>query len=416
MEITTTSNVFLNDWINQISSTKVDFIPDSVLVESLKYIEENGIPNLKNEAYRNVPIESILKRYFRTIEYNLSSEVNTPTSTFPLHIILSPNYTLTYGYHEGIFVVSSLNDVPKRYLEFIGQTQMHQKDFFAALNTAYNHRFTVVHIQKSIDEPLHILHDLEPYLNFSQHRLLILIDDNVSVKFIETLYSGNIQHPYLYNTLTEIYVGENTSVEWYSVQKNVSNSVYSIQNTAFALQKSASLKHYQISLEGALWRNNLNFHIQDKEVNCELKGLSIGKGQNIISQNTAICHHSGYSHSHQLYKNIAEDKSTVLFNGFILVDKNAQKTDAYQNSKNILLNDNATIFARPQLEIYADDVKCSHGSSTGALNEDALFYLKARGIEESEAQKLLLQAFYSDIIESIEEKNIKDYIESLIQI
>jgi Fe-S cluster assembly protein SufD len=120
--------------------------------------------------------------------------------------------------------------------------------------------------------------------------------------------------------------------------------------------------------------------------------------------------------SNQLYKNIADDKSTVLFNGFILVEPNAQKTDAYQNSKNILLNDNATIFARPQLEIYADDVKCSHGSSTGALNEDALFYLKARGIDEQTAQKLLLKAFYADIIESIENTDIREYIDSKIEI
>lgn len=416
MEITTTSNVFLNDWINQISSTKVDFIPDNVLVESLKYIEENGIPHLKNEAYRNVPIESILKRYFRKIENNLSSEVNIPASIFSLHVILSPSYTVTNGFHEGLSVVSTPLSREPQYLERLNQTQMHQKDFFAALNTAYNHRLTVIHIHKNIEQPLHILHALEPFLNFSQHRLLVIVDKDVSVKILESLNDANVQHSYLYNFVTEVFIDEGASVEWYSVQKNITNSVFCIQNTSFSLQKNATLKHYQFSLEGALWRNNLNFHIQDTDINCELKGLSIGKQQNIISQNTAIYHHSGYSHSYQLYKNIAEDKSTVLFNGFILVDKNAQKTDAYQNSKNILLNDNATIFAKPQLEIYADDVKCSHGSSTGALNEDAMFYLKARGIEESEAQKLLLQAFYSDILESIDGIKIKEFIEPLISI
>jgi Fe-S cluster assembly protein SufD len=173
---------------------------------------------------------------------------------------------------------------------------------------------------------------------------------------------------------------------------------------------------YIISLKGSLWRNNIEVHIQQPDVNAEMKGLSIGKNQSIISQYTSILHHSGHSHSYQLYKNIADDKSTVLFNGFILVDKNAQKTDAYQNSKNILLNDNATLFARPQLEIYADDVKCSHGSTTGSLNEDALFYLKARGIEEKDAQRLLLQAFFNDIIEEIDNADIREFIIQQIEL
>lgn len=408
----TQTRAFLNEWLNQLN-TKAPHIPDEVLVEALKALEENGIPNLKDEAYRHIPVESILKRYFRKIQPTHTPEnFSVPKSTFSNHIVLLSGNTFIQCADPGIQLYAGSAEIPNEYNAYIGKTGMHQNDFFAALNTAYNENITIIHIRKSLSNPLHIQHIIPDNGNFYQYRILVVVEPQAEPHILETYTVPAFQNPFFYNTLTEVYVKNQGHIHWINFQNAVESPLYHISNTAFCLEKASVLSHHQISLQASLWRNNINVYIQDTDISCELKGLSIGKQQSTISQNTAIRHLVGYSQSHQLYKQIADDKSTVLFNGFIRVDKDAQKTDAFQNSKNILLSDYATLFAKPQLEIYADDVKCSHGSTTGALNNDALFYMKARGIDETLAQKLLLQAFYSDIIESIHHDKIKTYIES----
>ncbi len=419
MEITyaTKYNNFLNDWLSQIKN-KVHFIPNDILTESLQYIEEQGIPDIKDEAYKYIPIQSILKQRFKKLVSSSIQEnhiKNIPFLFQTNQITLAQNNYYSQAIEKGIEIYNN-HHLSEKYNECIGKTQIHQKDFFAALNTAYSSDFTIVHIHQSLQYPLQITHYLNDSSNFSQHRILFIIDKDVQCTILENYYANNLSHPYFYNHLTEVFIEKYANVRWISLQNNTSCNLYNINNTAFSLEKSSNLKHHQISLQSALWRNNLFFHINDENVKCELFGLSFGKKQTIISQNTSVIHRTGWSHSNQLYKNIADDKSLVLFNGFIRVDKNAQKTDAYQNSKNLLLNDYATIFAKPQLEIYADDVKCSHGSTTGSFNEDALFYLKTRGIEQQEAQKILLQAFYYDIIESIENTDIQTYIQQNVTI
>ncbi|MCX7727934.1 MAG: Fe-S cluster assembly protein SufD [Bacteroidia bacterium] len=414
MEITALKdNTFLNNWLAQIP-TKVHYVPDNVLVQALQYIEEKGIPTIKNEQYKNVPIESILKRNFRNLILKSETAEDIQNFRYPNTIIISNNKTSYQLKEEGIQIYEE-NTIKDIYKKYIGSTSLHTKDFFAALNTAYCSHLSIIHIQKTLQYPIYIHHQLSSHSNFQQSRILVIVDKSVECTIFSEI-SGNVHQPTFLNILGEVFMDENALINWISKQKDTSQLLYTITNYAFSLAGSAKLKHHQISLNGAMWRNNLNIHINDKAANAELKGLSIGKNQNIISQNTAILHHSGYAHSNQLYKNIADDKSTVLFNGFILVNKNAQKTNAYQSSKNLLLNDNATIFAKPQLEIYADDVKCSHGSSTGALNEDAMFYLRARGIDKTTAQKLLLHAFFNDILESIENTHIREYIQNQIHI
>lgn len=405
-------NTFVNDWTNQIHS-KVAHIPDNVLSDALHYIEDKGIPTLKTEEYRNIPIESILKRYFRKLKITDTNEIKYNIDKDNT-ILLSSNEIKTFNIENSIDIFYQ-NNLPDKFHLLIGKSEMHLKDFFAALNTAYCSKILVIHIKGKVEKPINIIHYLSNQENFSQNRILVIAEKETDFTVFEEYYSEELSEPFLYNSLSEIFINENATGKWINFQ-NSSANLYHINNVFFSVNQNAKLYHHQISLNAALWRNNINVLMNGQESNANLKGLSIGKQQNFISQNTAIIHRVPNAQSNQLYKNIADDKSTVLFNGFILVEPNAQKTDAYQNSKNILLNDNATIFARPQLEIYADDVKCSHGSSTGALNEDALFYLKARGIDEQTAQKLLLKAFYADIIESIENTDIREYIDSKIEI
>lgn len=416
MELTYTKNTsFLNEWLSQIKS-KAHFIPDHVLIEAIRYID-NGIPGIKDENYKYVPIESILKREFKKIHYQDEPSItHHPAFILPENKITFINGQCLTEQLEKEITIYTQDNIPQEYVAYIGKTNTHQQDFFAALNTAYNQHLIVIHIQQSLKHPLQLYHHITNISNLQQNRIVVLIDDEVKCNIFEYYHTPTLSRACLYNCLTEVYTGKNTRVHWINLQKDASHNLYSINNTAFHLSHACDVKHHQLSLDGKLWRNNTYFHIHSTEINCELAGLSIGKDENIISQNTAVYHHAGYSHSNQKYKNIATDKSTVVFNGFILVNKDAQKTDAYQNSKNLLMSDYATIFAKPQLEIYADDVKCSHGSSTGSLDDNALFYLNSRGISTSEAKKLLLQAFYHDILESIHHPAIQTFIQDNISI
>jgi Fe-S cluster assembly protein SufD len=170
-----------------------------------------------------------------------------------------------------------------------------------------------------------------------------------------------------------------------------------------------------MTLSGELVRNNHNVVLADSNCEAHLNGLFISSGTQQIDNHTLIDHQMPHCESNELYKGIAKDKSSGTFNGKIFVRKDAQKTNAYQSSKNILMSDDATINTKPQLEIYADDVKCSHGTSTGKIDTEALFYLKARGIDEESARKLLLQAFAQELIDKIEIPSLQERVLHLFE-
>jgi Fe-S cluster assembly protein SufD len=169
-----------------------------------------------------------------------------------------------------------------------------------------------------------------------------------------------------------------------------------------------------ISLNGGLIRNNLNILIEGEYCETYMNGLSYVKGKTHMDHHTLADHRKPNSYSNELYKGLYDENSTGVFNGKIYVRQNAQKTNAYQQNRNVLLSEKASVYTKPQLEIWADDVKCSHGATTGKLDETALFYMRARGISEAEARKLLLKAFANEVIEKIEVEELKEYVENLI--
>jgi Fe-S cluster assembly protein SufD len=177
-----------------------------------------------------------------------------------------------------------------------------------------------------------------------------------------------------------------------------------------SVKKYANYSTGTYTFGGSLVRNNLNVALDSDLCEAHLNGLFIAGGVQLIDNHTLVDHKFPNCQSNELYKGIAKDKSTGIFNGKIFVQKDAQKTNAYQSSKNILMSDDATINTKPQLEIYADDVKCSHGTSTGKVDENALFYLKARGIGEESARKLLLQAFAQEVIDKVEVEELRERI------
>jgi Fe-S cluster assembly protein SufD len=230
---------------------------------------------------------------------------------------------------------------------------------------------------------------------------------------IESFHSFNQTEKIFTNSLTEIFVDDGAKLENYILQEE---GILSYRNDMRLITsgKGTYINNVNISLDGGLARNDTHVSIEGEGSESHLNGLFIAKANRHIDNHTLVEHRVPNCMSNELYKGIISDDGTGVFNGKILVYKDAQKTNAYQSNKNILLGDKATVYTKPQLEIYADDVKCSHGSSTGRMDEEALFYLRSRGLDENTAKKLMLQAFALEVSNTIKNDTFREYVQGKI--
>jgi Fe-S cluster assembly protein SufD len=245
-----------------------------------------------------------------------------------------------------------------------------------------------------------------------QPRNLIVVDENAQVQIIERHQSLS-ENPTLTNSVTEIFAGKRAVIDYYKVQNDKSEASL-IDNTFIEQHKESNVAVHTFSFGGKLTRNNLNFYQKGQRIDSTLKGVTIIGNKQHVDHNTLVHHIEPNCESHQDYKGIFGDSAVGVFNGKVVVEKEAQKTNAFQANNNLLVNDKATINTKPQLEIFADDVKCSHGCTIGQLDENAMFYLRARGIPEKEAKALLMYAFANNVLESVKIPQLKNRINKLI--
>lgn len=310
--------------------------------------------------------------------------------------------------------------VESGYKEFItkhlGHSSKYVKDGINALNTAFIKDGVFIHVNKGqmVEQPIYIYNITDTGTGnvLSQPRSFIQVSQNAQVQIVETYATIGLDESFT-NGVMEIIVDKDARVEYYKIQNDsaLTNQV----STTHIRQIAKSYTHtVTISLNGGIVRNNLNL-VLDAE-NCEghLYGLYLQKGRTHVDNHTVVDNVKPNCFSNELYKGIIDDSATGVFNGKIYVQPLAQKTNAYQSNKNILLSDDASVNTKPQLEIFADDVKCSHGCTVGRLNEEGLFYLQSRGITEKIARSLLLHAFAVDVLEHIRPEPIRDYVDKLI--
>ena len=281
---------------------------------------------------------------------------------------------------------------------------------FVALNTmlAYNPVIILVDPKVRIDIPLECVFVSVPGTTpVAVHpRLLIVLDEGAECSLLESHHTFGSGHQLFINAVTETVIARNARLHHVKVQ-NDSSSTRHISYHKVDLAGESSQHLTTITLRGAMVRNNLNIRLDGQQINTWLNGLYVLKGDQVVDNHTLVDHAMPHCYSSELYKGIIDDSAKGVFNGKIWVRQDAQKTNAYQSNKNLLLSNEASMNTKPQLEIYADDVKCSHGATTGQLDDDALFYLRARGIGESTARALLNHAFAADVIDQVENEDIK---------
>ena len=406
-----------------------------ILRESaFEHFKKLGFPNTKVEDWKYINLTSFLKDDFITEpDDEVLTISNDSVAKAKIKSLDCYNIVLVNGQYqpslsdaipgEGIFV-SSLSASMNRpaFTAHFGKYITLEENHFAALNTALfrDGLFLEVKNKTVVDKPIHIIHGISGDSNlFLQPRHLFVIGANAEVNIIESFI--NIDNPakntlnIFVNNASEIAVEERAHLQHYYIQTGNESTRY-IHHTEVIQRPSSVYNNYKASFPGSgLLRNNLNVSLDGENIESHLYGLYLAGGHQLVDNHTVVDHLKPNCQSNELYKGVMKDEAVAVFNGKIFVRKDAQKTNAFQKNNNLMLSKKAVVDSKPQLEIFADDVKCSHGSTIGQFNEDALFYLKARGIGEEKAKALLIHAFAFDITEKIRLPAIQAHINKLIE-
>ena len=397
--------------------------------QALKTFEAKGFPSKKLEAWKYTSLNSLIQDDYllfpksekavalNEIKHVFLYEVDTYKVVF-IDGIHSPFLSDTT--HDGLDVclLSAALSKPK-YDELIKQyfgSVADKEESMTALNTSYAREGAYIFIPPSVvaEKPIEIIHlstgDQGPV--WLQPRNLIVVDTNAQVQIVER-HQSLLEHQVVTNSVTELIAHQEALVDYYKIQNDL-DSASLIDNTYIAQDENSHVSVHTFSFGGKITRNNLNFYQRGEHINSTLKGITLLQGKQHVDHNTLVHHAQPNCESHQDYKGIFSDRSIGVFNGKILVDKIAQKTNAFQQNNNVILNDKAKVNTKPQLEIFADDVRCSHGCTIGQLDEEALFYLRSRGIPKKEAKGLMTYAFANNVLQSVQIPTLKKRINKLI--
>jgi Fe-S cluster assembly protein SufD len=390
-----------------------------------------GIPTAKNEEWKYTRIGGLFNKEFRSAVKESAKQVSVDevnavripgdeeaNSLFFINGLFSPERSLIRSPQLIVFPLeqAATNEYKDIVSKYLGDSGLYLKDGINALNTAFVHGGAFIHVKKGklVEHPVYIYHlsDARGNNSFSQPRSLVHVSEQASLQLVETFVTlGELES--LTNQVIEIIMEKDSLVEYYKIQNDKTNA--SQVSTTHIRQTGKSYSHsVVISLNGGIVRNNLNMVLDAERCESHLFGLYCLEGESHVDNHTIVDNAQPNCFSNELYKGVVGDRATAVFNGKIFVRKDAQKTNAYQSNKNILISDEASVNSKPQLEIFADDVKCSHGCTVGSLDEEALFYLRSRGISKDNARSLLLRAFALDILESIKLPFIRKYVDHLI--
>ena len=428
METIIKTSTIKDKLIFEFETSKLFLFGNTQLREyAMESFYEQGIPNRKHEEYKYTPVDLMLKGEFDFSTTKNCSDEQIEHLKFlkDAYIIIIENGIFIQGssnlqnLQKGLTICSLVDAVKSNSPVFEKQYAQYadvNADPFIALNTAMTKDGVFIHIAKNtiIEKPIHIIHVSTALQNtIINPRNLIVVDENAQAKIIESFETVDSTAKIFNNALTEIVVDERAIVDHYKIQNE--NELGYLVNTTQVIQKKQSVfSTHTFTLSGSLVRNNLTLVLDGEHIESHLNGLYLTTGNQVVDNHTLVDHRKPNCNSNELYKGIIDGKSTATFNGKIYVRKDAQKTNAFQSNKNILLSEAGTINTKPQLEIYADDVKCSHGTSTGKLDEDKIFYLRARGLSPESAKKLLMHAFASEVIDTIKIEALREYVEDKI--
>ncbi|MBG7611922.1 Fe-S cluster assembly protein SufD [Polaribacter sp. BAL334] len=399
-----------------------------IRTKAFENFEKLGFPTKKLEAWKYTSLNPILKNDFcilpnKEVSVDLAEVRKYFISDIDSYkvIFIDGKYSsfLSETTHDTIDVCLMSAALTKPKYKVVIENYFNKiakQDNLTSLNTAFAKEGAYIYIPKNVEvqKPIQIINLTTgaEIATMMQPRNLIVVEENAHVQIIERHQSLN-SNAVLSNVVTEVFVGRNATVDYYKIQNDNLNASL-VDNTYIEQKTNSEVSVHTFSFGGNITRNNLNFYQRGEHINSILKGITIIEEKQHVDHHTLVHHIEPNCESHQDYKGIYDERSTGVFNGKVIVEKEAQKTNAYQQNNNVLVSDKATVNAKPQLEIFADDVKCSHGCTIGQLDDDALFYMQQRGIPKKEGKALLMYAFANTVLDSVKIPEVKKRITKLI--
>jgi Fe-S cluster assembly protein SufD len=394
--------------------------------DALSQLKEMHFPTIKDEEWKYTNVASLLKQNFESPETLGKTDVEE-------EFIYKHSFT-DFDYDRVVFVngkfnseMSIIGELPKGVIigslaeaitrhtdlvkKYIGKYSR-VTNAFNAMNDAYSTDGLFLYLPKGamLERPIQVffVSGSNDGKVLSTPRNLLIAEDGSSAKVIPN-YIGTGKNQYFTNTLSEIHVDANANLDYIKIQ-NENKDSYHIDKTDVWQNKNSIFNHYSFAFGAALSRTDVNSILDEENIECHYYGLYVGTDKQHMDHHTYVDHAKPNCMSNEIYKGILDDESRGVFNGQIMVRPNAQKTNAYQSNKTVLLSDKATIDTKPQLEIFADDVKCSHGATIGKLDQEAYFYIRSRGVQEKMAQSMLIHAFAGDVIEAVNIEQMRDQL------
>lgn len=427
MSTITTSKRF-TDIIGSFQHIKSDEAIES-RKRAIAILEQKGLPGAKHEEYRFTPLARAIDTIFTWKHEATPATLNSvepfliPGLDANILVFLNGRYTQSLSQ-----IVSPAAEVKILSLSEAFQTEKAlvsehfnklvnvETDAFAAMNTSFWQDGVFIHVPQNttVQKPVFILHlnDTQQEQVISHTRLLAIVESDSKLSLVEKFNTVG-EHAAFHTFTEEIVVKENAALAYCKIQSDTGKS-YQVANTNIRQDDTSRVDTFTITLNGQIIRNNFAITIAGENCESHFNGLYMLAGNTLADNHTVVDHQKPNSFSNEMYKGVLDANSKGVFNGKIFVRPHAQKTNAFQSNRNIVLTPSASINTKPQLEIWADDVKCSHGCTIGQLDEEAVFYLQSRGIDKATAQGMMLYAFTAETLKTISNEPLKAYVDSLI--
>ena len=425
MSLTTTET--LTDNITARLREAVDRDPSAVRKGALEYFLKSGLPGSKHEEYKHTPITRELQKNFSFIAAPVSplpveiSEFGIPALEAYVLVFIDGIFSKTQSNlpSSGLRVMelsaAIVNDAVAQ--EHFARYNPGQSDPLSAWNAAgWNHGvFVHVPANTAVARPviMHYVNTGASAETVSILRNLVVVGRGSELTIIEKFDSAAGVTNHFSNHVTEVVVDENAGFNLFTIQ-NDSGNRYQFSHTEIYQRNASRVNTYTFTLNGKFVRNNLHLVLDGEGIESHMYGLYLLEGTTLADNHTVVDHRKPNSFSNELYKGIMAGSSKGVFNGKIYVRPHAQKTNAFQANRNILLTDKAAVNTKPQLEIWADDVKCSHGCTSGQLDEEAVFYLRSRGIHQETARAMMLYAFAGEVLDQVKSPVLHKYLDGII--
>lgn len=413
--------------INAHSSAVMNEIRDAAFED----FKRQGFPSRKVERYKYTDMEKLFEPDYgvnvNRVEFPINPysvfSCDVPNLSTSLYFVVNDSFYKKalpkVGLPEGVEVMS-LKDAsekdPETIAKYYGKIAKTSEDAVTALNTMLAQDGLFIHVAKNVkvDRSIQVVNILRSDVDLMvNRRVLIVMDEGAEAKLLFCDDSADDRH-FLGTQVIEAYVGENACLDLYCLEETHEKNTR-VSNVYVDQQANSRLNHNVITLQNGITRNKLDLVFKGEGAECWCNGCVIADKSQHVDNNTLIDHQVGHCVSHELYKYVLDDKAVGAFAGRVLVRHGSQKTESEERNQNLVMTKQAHMFTQPMLEIYADDVKCSHGSTVGQLNDAAMFYMQQRGIDEHEAKLLLEFAFIGEVIDRIKLEPLRDRLHQLVE-